>query len=243
MWSTLKNGEHVIRDVSFKYYNFWRRGWLLSVKWGSSWMLKKILRAPLSEWNYILQPVMSKTITGFLRFWPRSEQILIEFSTIYWHLNDQKISFLKIVRWIEGRIYQVKGSWNYLAYCRNHIRFVHVTNLEVLSWRKKFYNMVEILRRPRLKRCVIRVFPFHHKSWGIFWSRKCGKFASFPRSYQREWQKYIEEIWLAKVMFNTRASAVYRGRERRPRQTKTYWRTWNILNSVERWTCFFMLTR
>ena len=31
-------------------------------------MLKKILRAPLSEWNYILQPIMSKTITGFLRF-------------------------------------------------------------------------------------------------------------------------------------------------------------------------------
>lgn len=46
----------------------------------------------------------------------------------------------------------MKGLWTYLAYCRNHIRFVHVTNLEVLSWRKEFYNMVEILRRLRLKK-------------------------------------------------------------------------------------------
>ena len=80
----------------------------------------------------------------------------------------------------------MKGSWTYLAYCRDHIRFVHVTNLEVLSWRKEFYNMVEILRQPRLKKLSDPGVYLPSQNWRIFWSKQSGEFASFPRSYQQE---------------------------------------------------------
>lgn len=55
--------------------------------------VKEDIARYIEQVQLYLQPVMSKTITRFLLFWPWSEQILMELSAIYWHLNNRKISF------------------------------------------------------------------------------------------------------------------------------------------------------